>query len=114
VCVHAAFPLPCLPRLGDQLVSVNGISLMDVAHANAVQVLKDSGKNVSLVSTSTSTVTAKVSFAITQLCFLRVHTLCCAHQLPGVSLVLVDPPPPRRTNATLVEWSMSLIEVIEH
>lgn len=36
-------------RLGDQIVSVNGINLMTVQHADAVQALKDSGKNVVLV-----------------------------------------------------------------
>ena len=36
-------------RLGDQIISVNGITLMTVQHADAVQALKDSGKNVILV-----------------------------------------------------------------
>lgn len=49
-------PLPPLPpsfslsRLGDQVVSVNGISLLSVTHFDAVQVLKDTGRHVSLVS----------------------------------------------------------------
>ena len=36
-------------RLGDQIVSVNGFTLMKVQHADAVQALKDSGSNVVLV-----------------------------------------------------------------
>lgn len=49
-------PLPPLPpsfslsRLGDQVISVNGISLLSVTHFDAVQVLKDTGRHVSLVS----------------------------------------------------------------
>ncbi len=36
-------------RLGDQIASVNGISLLDVHHSDAVNILKDSGSNVELV-----------------------------------------------------------------
>ena len=46
VCIYS--------RLGDQIVSVNGVSLMTVQHADAVQALKDSGRNVVLVSNSHS------------------------------------------------------------
>ena len=38
-----------LCRLGDQIVSVNGISLLNVTHAEAVQTLKDSGSTIELV-----------------------------------------------------------------
>ena len=37
-------------RLGDQIISVNGKNLEDVMHMEAVQTLKESGKNVNLVS----------------------------------------------------------------
>ena len=38
-------------RLGDQIVKVNGNSLLDVTHAEAVEILKNSGKRVELVRT---------------------------------------------------------------
>ena len=45
-------PLPCSSylRSGDQLLSVNGVSLASVRHMQAVHILRDAGKQVSLVS----------------------------------------------------------------
>ena len=41
-------------RLGDQIISVNGVNLEDVTHHDAVQTLKNSGKDVELVNLSFS------------------------------------------------------------
>lgn len=43
----AAFGILC--RLGDQIACVNGVSLLNVTHADAVTILKDSDHNIELV-----------------------------------------------------------------
>jgi hypothetical protein len=39
-----------LCRLGDQIAAVNGVSLLNVTHADAVRTLKESDHNIELVS----------------------------------------------------------------
>ena len=39
----------CIFRINDRVISVNGISLENVPHSRAIQVLKDSGNTVILV-----------------------------------------------------------------
>ena len=39
-----------LCRLGDQIAAVNDTSLLNVTHADAVRILKDSDQNIELVS----------------------------------------------------------------
>ncbi len=41
---------PSFFRLGDQILSVNGASLIDIAHVDAVNTLKGAGTRVELVS----------------------------------------------------------------
>lgn len=36
-------------RLGDQIASVNDVSLLNVTHADAVKILKDAGSSIELV-----------------------------------------------------------------
>lgn len=45
LCVINFFPY----RLGDQISSVNGVSLLNVTHADAVKILKESGSIIELV-----------------------------------------------------------------
>lgn len=39
-------------RLGDQIASVNGNTLLNVTHADAVKILKDSDHDIELVSSN--------------------------------------------------------------
>ena len=49
IVIHSQFVLVFVCRMNDRVMSVNGISLENVDHAQAIAVLKEGGNTVNLV-----------------------------------------------------------------
>ena len=52
VCYRDCYVCYSPHRLGDQIASVNGISLLGITHAEAVKILRDSGHTIEFVRES--------------------------------------------------------------
>ena len=90
-------------RLGDQIISVNGIDLEDVSHTDAVQTLKNSGKDVELVHLSSPIYTP----SITPSCFFCSFIISLPPTLPLPNTVPCFPEDSKKNKGTMSAFGIN-------